>query len=114
VEWRELHNLHRGSAFGLSHPIHQLGPFRPYNRHSSLKNLYFVGASTHPGTGVPLVFIGARMVVQRILEDLGMKLPEAEGTEAHKIAETHRTSGIASSLALAFLLAFIAWVVSLK
>ncbi|MFN3706533.1 MAG: hypothetical protein ACK4WM_11140 [Thermoflexales bacterium] len=32
-------------------------------------NLYFVGASTHPGTGVPIVLIGARLVEERILAE---------------------------------------------
>lgn len=33
--------------------------------------MYYVGASTHPGNGVPLVFKSARLVCERILEDLG-------------------------------------------
>jgi phytoene desaturase len=32
----------------------------------SINKLYFVGASTRPGTGVPLVTIGARLVAERI------------------------------------------------
>ena len=56
-------------AFGLAHPISQLVRFRPPNRDASLKNLYFVGASTSPGNGVPLVLTGARMLSQRILAE---------------------------------------------
>ena len=41
----------RGAAFGLAHPMSQLVLFRPPNRDSSLRNLYFVGASTTPGNG---------------------------------------------------------------
>jgi phytoene desaturase len=37
----------------------------------SVEGLYFVGASTRPGTGVPLVTIGARLVAQRIGRELG-------------------------------------------
>jgi len=40
----------------------QVGYFRPSIRHAQLKNLYFVGASVHPGTGVPVVLYCARMV----------------------------------------------------
>ncbi len=60
-------NLAKGAAFGLSHNFTQVGYLRPHNRHSRYKNLYFVGASTHPGTGVPIVLISARLVVERIL-----------------------------------------------
>lgn len=34
--------------------------------------LYFVGASTHPGTGLPTVLISAKLVTERILEDHGL------------------------------------------
>jgi len=62
-------NLTRGSAFGLSHNFTQIGYFRPHNRHARYKNLYFVGASTHPGTGLPIVLLSARLVVERILKE---------------------------------------------
>jgi phytoene dehydrogenase-like protein len=60
----------RGAAFGLSHTLGQLVLFRPANRHPSLPNLYFVGASTTPGNGVPLVLTGAAMAAARILKDV--------------------------------------------
>jgi len=50
----------------------QVGYFRPHNRHAGYRNLYFVGASTHPGAGVPLVMISARLVVERVLRDMAM------------------------------------------
>lgn len=60
-------NLERGAAFGLSHNFFQVGPFRPANQDPTLKNLFFVGASTQPGTGLPMVMLSARLVVERIL-----------------------------------------------
>ncbi len=60
----------RGAAFGLSHTLRQLVAFRPANRHPTLSNLYFVGASTTPGNGVPLVLTGAAMAARRILADV--------------------------------------------
>lgn len=59
----------RGEAFGLAHGIDQVGWFRPHNRHRALSNLYFVGQSTHPGCGVPMVLISARLVVERLAEE---------------------------------------------
>ena len=41
------------------------------NKDESRCGVYYVGASTHPGNGVPLVFKSARLVCERILEDLG-------------------------------------------
>ena len=68
-DWRGLYNLARGATFGLKHNISQLGYLRPQNRHGRYKNLYFCGASTHPGTGVPIAFLGAELVEERILKE---------------------------------------------
>ncbi len=48
----------------------QIGYFRPHNRHATLKNLYFVGQSTHPGCGLPMVLISAECVTERIREEV--------------------------------------------
>jgi phytoene desaturase len=68
--WRKRYNLMKGSTHGLSHTLTQLAYLRPHNRHSRYQNVYFVGASTHPGTGVPTALISARLAAQRVLDDL--------------------------------------------
>lgn len=68
-DWRHRLNLVKGSTHGLSHNLMQLGYLRPQNRHKRYRNLYFVGASTHPGTGLPTVLVSARLVTKRILEE---------------------------------------------
>ncbi len=73
LSWRKRYNLMKGSTHGLSHNLTQLGYFRPRNRHPRYGHLYFVGASTHPGTGVPTALVSARLVAERILEELGPK-----------------------------------------
>ncbi|HZH03100.1 MAG TPA: phytoene desaturase family protein [Myxococcaceae bacterium] len=65
-DWQAGFNLEKGSAFGLSHHFFQIGPFRPPNQDRKLRNLFFVGASTQPGTGLPTVMVSARLVVERI------------------------------------------------
>lgn len=71
-EWQSEYNLAKGSAFGLSHNFTQVGYLRPQNKHRSLDNLYFVGASTHPGTGLPIVLLSARLTTERVLHDAGV------------------------------------------
>ncbi len=68
-------NLAKGAAFGLSHNFLQVGYLRPHNRHPRYRNLYFAGASTHPGTGLPIVLLSARLTVERILADLPAAQP---------------------------------------
>lgn len=69
--WQERFNLVNGSAFGLSHNFTQVGYLRPQNRHKQYRNLYFAGASTHPGTGLPIVLLSAKLTTQRILKEAG-------------------------------------------
>ena len=70
--WQTLYNLAKGAAFGLSHNFTQVGYLRPRNRHARLHNVYFAGASTHPGTGLPIVLLSARLTTERILNDAGV------------------------------------------
>lgn len=63
-------NVTNGSVFGsLSHTIFQMGYFRPHNRHRKYKNLYFTGGSTHPGNGIPLVLLSAKLTSERIMHN---------------------------------------------
>ena len=71
VSWRDLHNLTRGSTHGLSHRLTQMAYLRPSNRHRRFGNLYFVGASTHPGTGVPIAMVSGRLAADRIAAEQG-------------------------------------------
>jgi phytoene desaturase len=75
LSWRKRYNLMKGSTHGLSHTLMQLGYFRPRNRHARYHNVYFVGASTHPGTGVPTALVSARLVAERIVEDHSLRTP---------------------------------------
>ena len=69
--WRDAYALRRGSVFGLSHPLAQLSYLRPGRRHGpQAPGLHWVGASTRPGNGVPLVLIGAMQTAREVLEDL--------------------------------------------
>lgn len=45
------------------------------------RNTYFVGASTHPGTGVPIVLAGAKITAEQVLGDLGMAIPWTPAVE---------------------------------
>lgn len=70
LSWRKRYNLMKGATHGLCHNLTQLGYFRPANRHAHYHNLYFTGASTHPGTGLPTAMVSGRLSARRILDDL--------------------------------------------
>jgi len=51
---------YKGAGFGLEPLLTQSAIFRPHNRSEDIKNLFMVGASTHPGAGVPGVLMSAK------------------------------------------------------
>lgn len=63
-------NAHLGSAFSLEPVLWQSAFFRTHNRDDVLKNLYFVGAGTHPGAGIPGVVGSAKATAKLMLADM--------------------------------------------
>ncbi len=51
---------YKGAAFGLEPVLLQSAWFRPHNRSEDIENLFMVGASTHPGAGMPGVLMSAK------------------------------------------------------
>jgi phytoene desaturase len=67
LDWEAM-GLERGTPWSLSHTVLQSGPFRPSNVDRRVPGLIFAGASTVPGSGVPLVLISGRLAAQRVEE----------------------------------------------
>jgi phytoene desaturase len=67
-DYMTRYNIKYGAAFGLSHSFFQSAFFRPPNFDRKIKNLYFVGASTQPGGGLPPVLASSRIVADLIKE----------------------------------------------
>ncbi|MFD1787601.1 phytoene desaturase [Sphingomonas floccifaciens] len=61
-------SAHLGSAFSLEPVLTQSAYFRAHNRDDSIPNLYFVGAGTHPGAGIPGVVGSAKATAKLMLE----------------------------------------------
>lgn len=65
-------NTHVGSGFGIQPIFRQSAYFRYSNKAPEFDNLYFVGASTHPGAGIPGVISTAKTTEKLILKDYGI------------------------------------------
>lgn len=65
-------NAHLGSAFSLEPILRQSAWFRVHNRDDRIGGLYFVGAGTHPGAGVPGVVGSAKATAGLMLSDAGI------------------------------------------
>jgi phytoene desaturase len=73
--WQHNYALHRGATFNLSHTLGQMLHLRPRNRFEDLDGLYVVGGGTHPGSGLPVIYEGARITARLIGEDLDFEIP---------------------------------------
>ena len=69
-DFRDQLNAHQGSAFSLEPVLSQSAYFRTHNREDRIGGLYFVGAGTHPGAGVPGVVGSAKATAGMVLDDL--------------------------------------------
>jgi phytoene desaturase len=78
-------NAHFGSAFSLEPSLLQSAYFRVHNRDRKIRGLYFVGAGTHPGAGIPGVVNSAKATANLILGDM-KPVPVAEDKAASHVS----------------------------
>lgn len=71
LDWEQQFNLYKGSGLGLAHDMTQVGALRPKNVDEVYPNVFYVGASTVPGTGLPMAIIGSALTTERIEEYAG-------------------------------------------
>ena len=62
LDFRDNLNSLHGAGFGLEPILTQSAWFRPHNRSEDVRNLFLVGAGTHPGAGLPGVLSSARVL----------------------------------------------------
>ena len=75
-DWASDLSIFNGATFNLSHSLDQMMCWRPQNRFEELDRLYLAGGGTHPGSGLPVIFEGARITARLIAEDLGLQPAE--------------------------------------
>ena len=71
-------NAHAGSAFSIEPILTQSAYFRTHNRDDRIANLYFAGAGTHPGAGVPGVVGSAKATASLMLADMLSSIKAAQ------------------------------------
>lgn len=68
-DFAERFNAYRGATFGLRPTLFQSNYWRPHNKAKQCEGLYFCGSSVHPGAGVPIVLLSARLAVEELMAD---------------------------------------------
>lgn len=74
LHFAETLNSYQGSAFSVEPILTQSAWFRPHNQSEEVPNLFFVGAGTHPGAGLPGVLSSAKIVDDLISAGVGAKV----------------------------------------
>jgi phytoene desaturase len=62
LHFEDTLNSYLGNAFGVEPTLMQSAYLRPHNQSEDIPNLYFVGAGTHPGAGMPGVISSGKIV----------------------------------------------------
>ncbi len=65
-DFKQKYNSYKGTALGLAHTLRQSASMRPNNKSKKIKNLYYVGANTNPGIGLPMSVISAELTYKRL------------------------------------------------
>lgn len=68
-QFNSLYNSKFGTAFGLKPTLLQSNYFRPHNKARKIDGLYFAGASSHPGAGVPIVITSGELAAKEVERD---------------------------------------------
>ncbi len=76
LHFRDTLSSHLGSAFSVQPTLTQSAWFRPHNQSEDIPNLFFAGAGTHPGAGIPGVLSSGKIVADLIgdAEDAGWRI----------------------------------------
>jgi len=67
-DFADRYNSTQGTALGLAHTLRQTALFRPSHRSSAVDGLYFTGAFTTPGIGVPMCLISGQLTAEAMAE----------------------------------------------
>lgn len=71
-DWQDEFAVGYGATFNLAHNVTQMMHFRPQNRFGKAEGVYLVGGGTHPGSGLPVIYEGARISSRLLMQDLGL------------------------------------------
>ena len=70
-QWRDM-NINHGATFNLAHGLGQMLHRRPQHRVPYARGAWMVGGGTHPGSGLPVIFLSAQITANLLMKQLGM------------------------------------------
>jgi len=98
-DWEHSYSIHLGATFNLAHSLTQMLHFRPGNRFADLDGVYLAGGGTHPGSGLPVIYEGARITAKLICEEFSVPYPEESSAPSWVENPTQRSEPVAAKVA---------------
>jgi len=74
--WRG-EGIHLGATFNMAHSLPQMLHRRPPHRMKGVDGLWLVGGGTHPGSGLPVIFLSSQITARLLCEEAGLGDPTA-------------------------------------
>ncbi|MBX9735794.1 MAG: hypothetical protein K2X32_02615, partial [Phycisphaerales bacterium] len=71
ADWQG-HNIAFGATFNLAHGLMQMLCFRPQHELPDVKNVWLVGGGTHPGSGLPVIFLSSQITSRLLAKRMGL------------------------------------------
>lgn len=76
-DWQAERITH-GATFNLAHSLSQMLHRRPHHRFQGSDGLWLVGGGTHPGSGLPVIFLSAEITAKLLCEEVGLSAAPAQ------------------------------------
>ena len=103
-DWAAM-NINHGATFNLAHNLGQMLHKRPRHRLQGLDGVWMVGGGTHPGSGLPVIFLSSQITSSLLCEELGLSyagtespgLPPASVADMAAQSAEPATAGVAAS-----------------
>lgn len=80
-------NINFGATFNLAHSLDQMLHKRPQHRVPFADGAWLVGGGTHPGSGLPVIFLSAQITANLVLKDLGVRARPKQQATKNELAE---------------------------
>lgn len=79
ADWQSA-NINFGATFNLAHSLDQMLHKRPQHKVPHLDGAWLVGGGTHPGSGLPVIFLSSQITTGMLLDEMGVSVGENRGT----------------------------------
>jgi phytoene desaturase len=88
-DWRSM-NINFGATFNLAHNLGQMLHKRPHHKLQGFEGLWLVGGGTHPGSGLPVIFLSSQITSRLLCEEAGLRYAGAARWNTAEGAERSR------------------------